>query len=45
MCIARAESEFRKRGRSLRARAPASLAGRMGFEDIDDSEGMAEAKL
>jgi hypothetical protein len=46
ICIARTESEFRNRGRSLRARAPTSLAGRMtGFEVMDDSEGMAETKL
>ena len=45
ICIARTESEFLKRGRSLRARAPASLAGRMGLEEMDDSEGMAETKL
>lgn len=45
ICMARTESELRKRGRSLRARAPASFAGKMGFEDIEVSEGIAETKL
>jgi hypothetical protein len=45
ICMARTDSVFRKRGRSLRARAPASLAGRMGFEAIDDSDGIPETKL
>jgi hypothetical protein len=45
VCMARTESEFRKRVRSLRARAPASFASRMGFEEMEDSEGIAETKL
>jgi hypothetical protein len=43
--MARIDSGFRKRGRSLCARAPASLAGRIGLDEIDDSDGMAEIKL
>jgi hypothetical protein len=43
--MARTDSGFRKRGRSLRARAPASLAGRIGFEAMEDSDGIAETKL
>jgi hypothetical protein len=45
ICMARTDSAFRKRSRSLCARALASLAGWMGFEDIDDSDGMADIKL
>ena len=45
ICIARTDSVFRKRGRSFRARAPASLAGKAGLEAIEDSDGIAETKL
>jgi hypothetical protein len=45
ICIARTDSGLRKRGRSGRDRAAASLAGKAGLEAMDDSEGMAEMKL
>ena len=47
ICMARTDSGLRKRGRSLRGvyRSEASEAGAMGFEAIEDSEGMAETTL
>ncbi|KAI2480373.1 hypothetical protein Ptr902_08554 [Pyrenophora tritici-repentis] len=45
MWILRPDSLFRKRGRSLRARAPASLAGSIDLDKMDVSEDTADTKL
>lgn len=48
ICIARTDSGFRNRGRSLRGVYRASLAWlecAFVFEDMEDSVGMAEIKL